>query len=125
MRHFDGDQFDAVSKWVRDVNMIVSWQGFRLGHVDTRFTKFPNHVTEFLNQKCRVSLARRSEVGIDTEVNLHRTILKPNAAAPGEVRRLGHFRDFQYARVKAAGSIFLAGRHGKLNMIDSFDAHVR
>nr|WP_287379509.1 hypothetical protein [Candidatus Microthrix sp.] len=70
-----------------------------------------------------MGLAGRAKVGLDPEVNLERSILKPASAPLGQVHRFGHLRDAEHPGVEGDGLVLPAGGHGELHVIDTDDAH--
>src|SRR4029450_6453449 len=68
-------------------------------------------------------LACRTKVGFDAEMDLHRAVFEPCAAALRQLGRLRHFRDAERARVELARDFFLAGRPRELYVIETGDTH--
>jgi hypothetical protein len=56
-------------------------------------------------------------------MNLESSALEPDAAAPGQVRRLGFLGDAEHARVEGARLFFFTRRHRQLDMLDRVDLH--
>jgi hypothetical protein len=64
-------------------------------------------------------LPGRAEIAFHTKMNLHLPLLKPSSASFGEGRRLLNFRDSQHPDVERPSFVFLARRHGELDVINS------
>jgi hypothetical protein len=69
-----------------------------------------------------VGFFSRAKIFLDAQVDLNASALKPAAAAFGKLDRLRDFAHAEKAGVEAAGSVFRAGRHGELNVIDGEEA---
>jgi len=65
-----------------------------------------------------VSFLRRTEVGFDSEVNLHISTDKPAAAPLGEFGGLGDFLHAEQIEEEAPCLGFASGRHSQLYVID-------
>ena len=117
------DQFNAVSKRIRDVHLRVSRRSLALDHLDVCCTKLPNQRTEILNHERRMRLSRRLEIRINSEMNLQWAALEPGAAALCLLGRFRNFRNFQHAGIEATSRIFLSSRHGELNVVYPFNPH--
>ena len=61
---------------------------------------------------------RRSEIRFNSEMNLHRTALKPTAATLCQFGGLGNFFHTQNTREERASLFLLSGRHRQLNMVN-------
>ena len=81
--------------------------------------------TQILDGQCRMRFARRPEVWICSEMYLQRAADKPAPATPGEICRLCHFGNSEYALIEGARLGFPAGRHRKLYVIDRFNLRGR
>jgi hypothetical protein len=68
-------------------------------------------------------LLGRMEVRVDAEVNLHRAVAEPGAAAPGQRIRFWHFGQAEHAAVERARQCLPAGRHREQDVIDGHDSH--
>ena len=82
-----------------------------------------NQTREIIYKQRWMSLARRTEVRLDTEMNLQGTAFKPCAAAFRQVRRLGYLGYSKQAFIERSGCVFHSRRHGKLYVINGHYWH--
>ena len=65
-----------------------------------------------------MSLARRMEILLDADVDLHGSAGEPHSAALGQQRRLGYLLHAQDFAVKAPRFLLATLRRSKLHMVD-------
>src|SRR5215467_12201559 len=65
----------------------------------------------------------RAEVGLDAKMNLQLSLLKPDAAPFGEMRRFWLLSQSQDANIEGSRRILSIWRHCQLHMFDCVDFH--
>jgi len=80
------------------------------------------HVSESLDQQCRMCLLGRSKVVLDPEMESKRAAFEPDTAALRQVRRLCFLHQTEDIRIEGSGCRFLSGRHRQLDVIQANDS---
>jgi hypothetical protein len=86
---------------------------------NSRRTKLEHKRVIITTTQCRVSLAGRTNILLDSQMKLHATALKPAATALGKICRLGDFNHAQQVTIETARHFFFANGHGELHVIDN------
>ena len=68
-------------------------------------------------------LLRGTEIILDTEVELQRSQLEPDAAAPGEMGRLRDLPQTEHAGVEGARRVLGVPGDGELEVMEAVDPH--
>ena len=71
-----------------------------------------------------MSLPSGPEIWVYAQVDLHPGVFEPSTATSSEVGRLLHFNQTEKANVEAPSRVFLARRHGQLDVIKAHDLQV-
>src|SRR5262245_9798157 len=67
---------------------------------------------------------RRSEVGLDAQMNLQPFLLEPDATALGETGRFGSLSQPQNANIESPRRLLSVRRHCQLHMFNRVDFHL-
>ena len=117
------EQLDAVAERVVDVALPEAVDAVAVADVDPGGRQAVAERVEIVDEQRGVGLAGRTEVGLDAEVHLDRSVVEPAAAARREVGRLGDVRDAEEPVVERDRRVLLARRHRQLDVIDRADRH--
>ena len=78
---------------------------------------------EVIDEKRGMRFLRRAKIVLDADVQFERSDPIPKAAALALICRLRNLDQAEHAAVERAGSIFLAGRNGHLNVMERDGGH--
>src|SRR5262245_30424652 len=84
---------------------------------------FRHHARKIIYDKSRMSLARRDEILLDTQMDLKGSTFKPATAARSKLRWFHFFREPEDAMVERPRLIFPPQRHRNQNVIDTTNRH--
>ena len=114
------DQFDPVGEAVVDVATPDAGNVSRLVNRDSLAAKTGDESVVVSTTQRWMGLLCGTKILLYAQVDLHAAAFKPATAALGKFCGLGNFPHAQHARIKLASGIFLAGRHGELNVINRY-----
>src|SRR5450631_2875197 len=104
-------QLDAIAEWIVDVESMVAFEGLVFLRRMSRRPELLLKLRKVRNEQCQVSLTRRPEIRLHTQMNLQVLSLEPTATALCKVGRFWYFLNPQHTLVESAGEILAAGRH--------------
>src|SRR5262245_14340264 len=111
-------QFDAVAKRIIDVSPTEAIKRFIPNDGSARLFASADEFMQSLDEQCGMRFLRRSEVGLDAEMNLQFSLLEPYATALGETRRFGLLGQSQDAGIERPSRFLPVRRHCQLHVFD-------
>src|SRR2546429_6088482 len=118
-------QLETIAEGVGDIDAIAIIRLRVFQHFETLLAQDPHECSQILDQQTRMSLTRRFKVWVDAKVNFQVTVFEPYASAPLHLWRLRNLRDTKQPSVEIASDVLSTGRHRQLNVVNSFNLHLR
>lgn len=116
------NQLNGIAKWVMHMATGHARYIKNLSSGDPRRAQLCHEAIIIRTPQSWMCFLRRTKIIFNTQVDLHGAAFEPATAAVSEFRRFRYFFHAEHAGIKIAGSLFLAWRHGELNVIDGSEA---
>ncbi|MEU1548215.1 hypothetical protein [Nocardia sp. NPDC005745] len=112
-----GHEFQPVAHTVECVEPTKSREFFVPREFDVRFGQPLGQLVETSHENAGMSLARRTEILFDTEVDLEPVATNPQAAASREHRRFAHLPQAEYLDVEPPAFRLTTRRDRQLDVV--------